>query len=103
MGQSVDSLKQKFKVLHNKRTPINNPHCPPSVGQAKHLRHQIVYKMDGTDLIAEAGDGLDNANGSNFLSADDEKRDDGNGEIAGVTRQSSFATSASAASLLPFY
>ncbi len=58
MGQTADSLKRKFKELHNKRIPTGNPNCPPAVVQAKRLRREIVEKMDGTDLNSEAGDGL---------------------------------------------
>jgi hypothetical protein len=109
MGWMADSLKQKFKELHNKRIPTGDPNCPPAVVWAKHLRREIVEKMDGTDLNSEAGDGLgdnkdDNADrslgffrglaGSNISEA--EKEDDGE-IIAGVSRQASFATSASAA------
>jgi hypothetical protein len=76
--------------------------------------------VDGTDLNFEAGDGLeaDNAKDNDntdrnsnilrgptgcnvFSEAYEEKEDDGDDEIAGVSRQSSFATYASAA-ILPF-
>ncbi len=109
MDWMADSLKRKFKELHNKKIPTGDPNCPPAVVWAKRLRREIVEKMDGTDLNSEAGDVLgdnedDDADrslgflrglvGSNISEA--EKEDDGE-IIAKVSRQASFATSASAA------
>ncbi len=56
MGRTVDSLKHKFKELHNKKIPTGDPECPPAVARAKRLRHQIIDKMDGTDLNDEDDD-----------------------------------------------
>ncbi len=98
MGWTADSLKWKFKDLHNKRIPTGDPKFPPAVVWAKRLRQEIVEKMDGTDLNSKAGDGLgdnkdDHADrssgflrgwaGSNISEA--EKEDDGE-IIAGVSR-----------------
>ncbi len=64
MGRMVDSLKRKFKELHNKRIPNGDPNCPPAVVWVKRLRRELVKKMYGTDLNSEAGDGLgDNKDG----------------------------------------
>ncbi len=57
-GWTADSLKWKFNELHYKRIPTGDPYCPPADVWAKHLRREIVKKMDGTDLNSEAGDGL---------------------------------------------
>ncbi len=110
MGQMVDSLKQKFKELHNKKVSTGNLMCPPDVARAKHLRHQIIDNMDGTDLNDEDDDDKEdeedhdinflNGGGSNILSqGGEEKEDNGDGEIVGgVSMQSSFmASSASGA------
>ena len=53
-GRTVDSLKRKFKELHIKRIPTGDPHCPPAVRRAKHLRNAIIEMMDGTDLNSPA-------------------------------------------------
>jgi hypothetical protein len=84
MGRMVDSLKQKFKELHNKKVPTGNPLCPPYVARVKHLRHQIIDKMDGTDLNVEEDDAKEdkedpdtnflNGGGSNILSEGGEEK-----------------------------
>ena len=50
MGRMVDGLKRKFKELHNKKVPTGDPLCPPDVAWVKCLRHQIIDRMDRTDL-----------------------------------------------------
>ena len=35
--RNVDSLKRKFKELHNKKVPMGDPLCPPAVRQAKRI------------------------------------------------------------------
>ncbi len=42
LKRSVDSLKQKFKELHNKKNPTGDPLCPPAVRRAKRLRVAII-------------------------------------------------------------
>ncbi len=53
-GQTVDSLKRKYKELHIKRIPTGDPHCPPAVCRAKQLRNAIIELMDGSDLNSPA-------------------------------------------------
>ncbi len=53
----MDSLKHKFKELHNKRVPTGDPLCPPTLCRAKWIRRAIIYKMDASDLNSEGGDG----------------------------------------------
>ena len=48
--RSVDSLKRKFKELHNKKVPTGDPLCPPAVRRAKRIRYLIIDKMDASDL-----------------------------------------------------
>jgi hypothetical protein len=50
-----DSLKRKFKELHNKKNPTRDPLCPPAVRQAKHLRVEIICSLDALDLNSEEG------------------------------------------------
>jgi hypothetical protein len=52
-GQSVDSLKHKFKELHLKRIPTGDPNCPPAVRRAKRLRRAIINLMDGSDMNSQ--------------------------------------------------
>ncbi len=47
---SVDSLKRKFKELHNKKIPTGDPLCPPAIRRAKRVRYLIIDKMDASDL-----------------------------------------------------
>ncbi len=35
--RSVDSMKRKFKELHNKKIPTGDPLCPPAVRRAKRV------------------------------------------------------------------
>jgi hypothetical protein len=56
-GWTVESLKRKFKELHNKIVPIRDPLCPPAVHRAKQIRRAIIDKMDGSKLNSEEGDG----------------------------------------------
>jgi hypothetical protein len=92
IGQRVDSLTQKFKELHNTRIPTSDPNCSPAVVQAKCLRHQIVNKMDETDLnsvmdwrwMTPYGDAVRNldlfrgqARSDGLSEEDKEKEDDG--------------------------
>jgi hypothetical protein len=53
----VDSLKRKFKKLHNKKIPIGDPLCPPAVCQAKHLRREVINRLDASNLNLEEGKG----------------------------------------------
>ncbi len=55
LKQSVDSLKRKFKELHNKKIPTEDPLCPPAVSWAKHLRVEIIRRLDASDLNSEEG------------------------------------------------
>ena len=103
MGWMVDGLKQKFKELHNKKVSTGDLLCPPDVARAKR-RHQIIDRMDGTDLNEEEDDSKEDKEDpdTNFLNvggSNEEKEDDGDGDIVGgVSRQSSFmASSASGA------
>ena len=48
--RSVDSLKRKFKELHNNKVPTGDPLCPPAVRRAKRIRYLIIDKMDASDL-----------------------------------------------------
>ncbi len=52
---SVDSLKRKFKELHNNKNPTRDPLCPPVVCRAKRLRVEIVCCLDASDLNSEEG------------------------------------------------
>jgi hypothetical protein len=56
MGWTMDSLKWKFKELHNKKVPTSDLLCPPDVAWVKCLKHQIIDKIDGTDLNEEEDD-----------------------------------------------
>jgi hypothetical protein len=39
--RSVESLKRKFKELHNKKICMGDPICPPAIHPAKHLRFEV--------------------------------------------------------------
>ncbi len=54
-SESLDSLKRKFKELHNKKIPTGDPLCPPAVRQAKHLQVKIISRLDVSDLNSEEG------------------------------------------------
>ncbi len=58
LNQTVDSLKRKFKELHNKEIPTRDPLCPPAVPRAKHLnlRIEIINRLDTLDLNLEEGE-----------------------------------------------
>ncbi len=56
LKQSVDSLKRKFKELHNKKNPTRDPLCPPAVRRAKRLRVEIICCLDASDLNSEEGE-----------------------------------------------
>ena len=74
--RSVDSLKRKFKELHNKIVPTGNPLCPPAVRRAKRIRYLIIDKMDASDLneynseVGEdgTGEGEDDRSGDELAS-----------------------------------
>jgi hypothetical protein len=55
LKRSVDSLKRKFKELHNNKIPTGDPLCPPVVRRAKHLRVEIICRLDASDLNSEEG------------------------------------------------
>ena len=76
-GRTVDSLKRKFKELHIKRIPTGDPHCPPAVRRAKHLRNAIIEMMDGTDLNSPArGGGQESGESSGGSDDDNDNQDD---------------------------
>ena len=76
-GRTVDSLKRKFKELHIKRIPTGDPHCPPAVRRAKHLRNAIIEMMDGTDLNSPArGGGQESGECSGGSDDDNDNQDD---------------------------
>jgi hypothetical protein len=52
---TMDSLKRKFKELHNNKNPTGDPLCPPAVCRAKHLRVEIINSLDASDLNSEEG------------------------------------------------
>ncbi len=56
LKQPVDSLKRKFKELHNKENPTGDPLCPPAVFRAKRLRVEIIRTLDASDLNSEEGE-----------------------------------------------
>ncbi len=49
----MDSLKRKFKELHNKKIPTRDPLCSPAVCRAKHLRIDIINRLNALDLNLE--------------------------------------------------
>ena len=49
-ARTVDSIKRKFKQLHNKKIPTGDPICPPAVRCAKRVRMAIIELMDSSDL-----------------------------------------------------
>jgi hypothetical protein len=51
LNQTLDSLKRKFKELHNKKNPTGDPLCPPAVRRAKRLRVEIINRLDASDLM----------------------------------------------------
>ena len=53
---SVDSLKRKFKELHNNKNPTGDPLCPPAVCRAKRLPVEIINRLDASDLNLEEGE-----------------------------------------------
>jgi hypothetical protein len=55
LKQSVNSLKRKFKDLHNNKNPTGDPLCPLAVCRAKRLRVDIICKLDASDLNSEEG------------------------------------------------
>ncbi len=70
---SVDSLKRKFKELHNKKIPTGDPLCPPAIRQTKRHRYLIIYKMDASDLNEynwedDDGEGKDDRSGDELAS-----------------------------------
>jgi hypothetical protein len=52
----VDSLKKKFKEIHNKKFPTGDPLCPPAVRKAKCLRIETINRLDVLDLNSEEGE-----------------------------------------------
>jgi len=74
--RNVDSLKRKFKELHNKKVPTGDPLCPPAVRRAKRIRYLIIDKMDASDLneynsdVGEdgTGEGEDDRSGDELAS-----------------------------------
>jgi hypothetical protein len=55
----IDSLKRKFKELHNKKVHTGDPLCPPAVCRAKRLKYLIIDKMDVSDLNEEYDSGVE--------------------------------------------
>jgi len=55
-ARTVDSIRRKFKQLHNKKIPTGNPICPPAVRWAKRLRTAIIELMDSSDINGEDDD-----------------------------------------------
>ncbi len=53
---TVDSLKRKFKELHNTKIPTGDPLCPPAVRRAKCLRIEIINRLDALDLNSKEGE-----------------------------------------------
>ncbi len=66
LKQSVDSLKRKFKELH-KTIPTGDPLCPCAVRRAKHLRVEIINRLDASDL--NSGEGKDSFEGGDATAA----------------------------------
>ena len=75
--RGIDSLKRKFKELHNKKVPTGDPLCPPAIRRAKRLKYSIIDKMDASDLNEEydsgveehgAGEGEDDRSGADAAS-----------------------------------
>jgi hypothetical protein len=56
LNRTVNNLKSKFKELHNNKIPTGDPLCPPAVHRAKHLRVEIINRLDASDLNYEEGD-----------------------------------------------
>jgi hypothetical protein len=56
LNRTVDSLKRKFKELHNKKNPTGDPLCPPAVCRANCLRVEIINRLDASDLNLEEGE-----------------------------------------------
>jgi hypothetical protein len=56
LNWNADSLKRNFKELHNKKNPSEDPICPPAVQWSKHLRVEIINRMDASDLNLEEGE-----------------------------------------------
>jgi hypothetical protein len=56
LNWTMDSLKRLFKELHNKKIPTGDPLCPPAVCRAKHLRREIINRLDASDLNLEEGE-----------------------------------------------
>ena len=56
LNWTVDSLKRKFKELHNRRIPTGDPLYPPAVCQAEHLRREIIYRLGASDFNLEVGE-----------------------------------------------
>jgi hypothetical protein len=56
LKRSVDSLKRKFKELHNNKNLTGDPLCPPAVRRAKRLRVEIICRLDASDLNSEEGE-----------------------------------------------
>ncbi len=52
----MDSLKRKFKELHNKKIPTGDPLCPTAVCRVKRLRIKIINRLDASDLNLEEGE-----------------------------------------------
>ncbi len=77
LKQSVDSLKRKFKELHNKKIPPGDPLFPPAVCQAKRLRVEIIRRLDASDLNSEeGGDSLEGGDAAPANSGGDCKEDE---------------------------
>ncbi len=56
LNWTADSLKRKFKELYNKNIPTGDPLCPPAVRRVKHLRVEIINRLDVSDLNLEEGE-----------------------------------------------
>ncbi len=51
----MNSLKRKFKELHNKKNLTGDPLCLPAVCRVKRLRVEIISRLDASDLNSEEG------------------------------------------------
>ena len=61
-GRTGDSLKRKFDSLANTKMPTGDPNCPPHVRQAKHIRRDILVKVElttSTELEDKSADEAD--------------------------------------------
>jgi len=90
-ARTVDSIKRKFKQLHNKKIPTGNPICPPAVRWAKRLRTAIIELIDSLDLNGD-DDPPEESDARESMRSSDSYSDDSDEESSGLIIPASVTT-----------